>query len=459
MEYGTDRYGPVKTPMLMATLDPLTRSYPEDDTRQIDGVMHSRAYRLIHAPRGSSAYLDQPTITAMLKCSEYTDDDRYSEAAAAYMKDFMERCVSDNGLFFWGNHYYYDAFKDEVIEFLAAPLDAVVIPHGPVGKGHHPLLHELRPLVPNWDAMYRFNPKAVERHIRTMGELHVFDENGGFNRHSDQKSGCAFLEAGAILVHALCFLYSKTIDKMLVDRAMRVARYSYRHRDPVTGLIVNNPTESRWDGHTATTESGFWSKLLRQSADYIQDCGEEAEELCNMAKKALKAYLEHGYNTEEKKYYGNLHVEGIPLLGTRETLFQPDDYSDIWGYLFPAHDYPMVMAMACLHYANLDKTYETAAHRWAGIVQEEAWKPSQRYAENYGRIIIFAAVYAKQFDRPVFMELAWKLASQAVQQLEWNGILVGHQQAKWYDAVDGVGYLLLALLYLEKQDELILDFF
>ena len=56
MKSGTDRYGPVHTPMLMATIAPVTRSYSHPDDRKRDGVLQSRACRFIHAPKGCSAY-------------------------------------------------------------------------------------------------------------------------------------------------------------------------------------------------------------------------------------------------------------------------------------------------------------------------------------------------------------------------------------------------------------------
>jgi hypothetical protein len=38
-------------------------------------------------------------------------------------------------------------------------------------------------------------------------------------------------------------------------------------------------------------------------------------------------------------------------------------------------------------------------------------------------------------------------------------MLVGRTKADWYDAIDGVGYLLLALLYLETGDRRALEAF
>src|SRR5690554_2103863 len=81
--HGTDRYGEIHTPMFMATLDPITLSYPEDDTRPED--YKQRAYRLIHAPRGSSAYWDQPMLSAIYTLAEKTEIPSLVAAADLYL--------------------------------------------------------------------------------------------------------------------------------------------------------------------------------------------------------------------------------------------------------------------------------------------------------------------------------------------------------------------------------------
>ncbi len=229
---GTDRYGAEHTPMFMATLDPATRRYPEDDTRPDTFVQ--RAYRFIHAPRGCAAYWDQPTLTALELLSEHTGQSSFATAVREYLSFFMERCVSANGAFLWGNHYYWDAFQDRNVGFTGGARLYPIDPSEPA------LLHEMRPVIPDWELLWRVNPSAVESHLRACAEWHFFDaESGAFNRHADKKRGCAFLESAGILIHSWCFLYQKTGDATLLNPVLRLARYSFSHRNEDTDLLVN----------------------------------------------------------------------------------------------------------------------------------------------------------------------------------------------------------------------------
>lgn len=459
IEFGTDRYGGAHTPMFMATLDPDTLAYPADDTRT---ETITKAYRLIHAPRGCSAYWDQPTLSAMYACANLIGEPRYRDSADAYLRFFMERCVSESGVFYWGNHYFYHAFDDVTVEFNGgfAPDSTWV---RPVNRSEPPLLHELRPLSPDWELLYKLNPSAVDRHIREMAAWHVFDANGGFNRHSDRKSSCAFLEAGAILTYSLLFLYAKTDDPALLEDGLKIARYSFRNRHPDTGLLLNNPTQTRWDGRMSTSEVGLWSRLLLQAARRIRPLAPEAaEELAQMGKQALLAYERHAYDAGSGRYYGRLWLDGKPDLGEQTTPYQPGVYSSIWSFLFPTHDYPISCAFASLDAMDEDPAMASAARRWAEAVKGEAFsseEPPARFADNYGKAIAFLAAYGRTTNEPSYEDAARELAGRALGELRRGRLLVGHRKAHWYDAIDGVGYLLLAVLYLEGGDGGILEQF
>ena len=469
---GLDRYGAVETPMFMATLDPATGEYPRNDVRPQH--FKPRAYRYIFAPRGSSAYWDQPTLRALYALAELTRDPAYRIASDAYLDDFMRRSVSKCGLFLWGNHYFYDAFDDQNVYFGSRLRPVAGSPEEEVAS-----LHEMRPIVPAWAELARVNRPAVLRQLREAGVRHIFDSSTvGFNRHADQRAGCAFLEAGAVLVHALAFHFVESGEEASLERALRIASYSFEHRDRATGLLVNNPTETRWDGHCTTTEVGFWARLMFQAARLLEKAGGErppevARLLDRMGREALVAYARHGYDERRGAYYGRLALDGSPILGNRETEYQPGDYSDVWEWLFPTHDYPMSMAMAALDAAaspgappgERDEC-ALAARRWAEIARDAALREVDRsgesevrYAENYGRLVVYLARYGRRTGEEAFLEASRALAQAAVRRLWRERLFVGNTRADWYDAIDGVGYLLLALLYLETGNESLLESF
>ncbi len=384
-----------------------------------------------------------------------------------YLSFFTERCVAGNGLFLWGNHYFWDAFGDRNVGFSGAE------PPVPVDVASPATLHEMRPVFPAWATLWRVNAPAAERHLRACAEWHFFDPAAGaFNRHADKKRGCAFLESAGILIHGWCFLYAATGDAALLDPALRLARYCFSHRHPGTDLLVNNPTETRWDGRMTTTEAGLWAHALFRGATLLRSrAGADgpahggAAELEAMGRRALAAYLRYGYDPAAGRYFGRLNPDGTPNLEARETPYMPGEHSSVWEFLFPTHDYPLSMGMAvldCLQGAagGVDAVFEEGAARLAGeaVAEWRAWPEGQvRYAEHYGRLVVYLAEYARISGDTRYRAAAGEVAAEALGRLERNGMLVGRTNGNWYDAIDGVGYLLLALLYLETGDRRALD--
>jgi len=181
-----------------------------------------------------------------------------------------------------------------------------------------------------------------------------------------------------------------------------------------------------------------------------------------MAAKAAGAYFKYGYDERINRFFGRLKPDGTPDLSKRSTLYQPGTYSNPWEYLFPTHDYPLLLGMAALDHLAKDTVFEEGAARLAQIVKEEACHHPDdqvRYAENYGRMIAYLALYAEMTGESHYRQTALCLAEEAIAQLERPPFLVGHTGAKWYDAIDGVGYLMLAILYLETGEIAALQMF
>jgi hypothetical protein len=438
-KHGTDRYGPVKTPMWMASLDLETKSYPESQPIARAG---RRVYRDIASPFGSNLYWDQPQLIAAYAAARIRKQPGLRQPVDAYIRSFLERCVDSRGLFEWGNHRYYDAYKDQPAHFAGGA-------------------HEIRPVPPAWDLFWQFDPKTTERAIRAVGEGHVIDKDTGFfSRHDSPKGAHAFIEAGGILAETLCWLSARTKDASLADLGLKVARYSYGFRDPKTGLIENNPSVTRWDKYVSTTEVGLWAGSLLRASDLSG-----RPEFARMAADGVAAYLRHGYDAKEKAYYGQVRVkDGTPVLkeqavpGPEE--YWPGNYADIWNANFPAHDYPMAMADACvtLYQRTKEGLYEEAIHRWAGVVEANPAPQTAKhgrggYAELFGRAIHFLTRAGAALQQQRYRTMAEGLAADARKILFADGLFRGHAGEDRYDAVDGVGYLLLALIQLETGKE------
>lgn len=446
---GTARgYGGGDCGMWMSSLDVHTGRYPADDSRR--GPAGDRICRNIHAPRGCTFYWDQPLIVAACALSEQTGDPRHAAAADRYVRDVLERCVAHTGLLLWGNHYYYDAFRGKVMRFVSSEPPTACDPAVEDGS-----LHELRPIPPAWELLWRGSPEATERHIRQMADRHVYDPaGGGFNRHADRKRARAVLEAGGILVEAISFLAAHTGDDELRQAARRVAAFSWHHRDDRTGLLENDPTSDRWDKRICTTEVGLWAGCLLRAARMTGD-----DDLQTMAYGAVTAYLRHGFDEAEGRYFGRLNVaDGSPDRSRKTTVYQPDTYSDPWQPLLRTHDYPVQLAQCCLRLYELtgDGACRTAVERWAEIVRETFPDPAAGdarpvYAEHLGRAVWLLLDAADAFRQPDLRRHATELADRALELLYCDGMFRTHTGEDRADAVDGLGFLLLALLYLARR--------
>lgn len=452
MEVGVDTYGPSKTGLWLAAVDVEKGGLPAQPDPAI-----KRTYREIHAPRGSNLYWEQPAVVAAYQVSMLTADLRYAAFADRYLKDFLRLCVSEkNGLFLWGNHLYYDVCTDKIVGF----------------SGSH---FETRPLPVAWEMFWRISPTAAERCIRTMGEQYVLDpQTGYFDRHASIKATAPpppklpgtypFIESGGVLCESLAWLSAKTGNREpeLIDRALLVARYSFHYRGAKTGLLQNQSgPQQRWDFHASTTEVGLWANCLLRCTEYTG-----RPEFAEMARSAVAAYLRHGFDERTGRYYGQLNfVDGTPRKPERaakdgaETVYQPGEYAELWEPLFPTHNYPMSMAEAALtlYQQTGDPFFLQAVRRWAAYIAQST--PANRgkgaYADQYGRCIHFLLRAAHSLREPAFFGQARQLAAEAVGHLHHRGtgIFRSHPGEERCDAVDGIGLLFLALIYLECGEE------
>lgn len=446
--HGLDTYGPQRSRMWMASLDTRTGRYPDDDRRP--ATIPKRVYRNIDAPRGCSLYWDQPSLVAAHALTGVTGDPRYANAADAYVRDFLDRCVAANGVLLWGNHYYYDAFLDATVKF---PGSAPPFPCDMTSEtGDY---HEIRPIPPAWETLWRVDPAATSRAITAAANGHVVNEQTGqFNRHADRRPGCAFLEHGGTMIEAIAWLHAREPDPSPLALADAMARYSFEHRGPTTGLLENNPSESRWDKFTSTTEVGLWAGCLMRAADLA-----DRPHWIELADAAMRPWLRFGYDEKARRYFGRLRVsDGSPLLNPPGTDYEPGDYADLWRPLFPAHDYPMPFAEAALALFRRtgDAEYRLACERWRNVIAESlpARAGQGGYAEHYGRCLHFLLGGARTFpDRDDWLAIARRVADEAVSVLFDHDMFRGHPGEHRYDAVDGVGFLALALLWLDTGAE------
>lgn len=145
-----------------------------------------------------------------------------------------------------------------------------------------------------------------------------------------------------------------------------------------------------------------------------------------------------------------------------------------------SYEFPLVAAQSAIYAYELSADGEgsrdpgllKAALHWAEVIEKnlpprtgrrwkkeleaampEASKTGGTYAENYGRTISFFVHLHRATQKQHYLDVAEKVAQEAVKKLYENGLFKGHPAKPYYEATNGVGLLLHALLELDAPSE------
>jgi len=461
IDHGTDVYGPERSPLLMAVIDVGARRSPEkpdlcDSLVRLEERLHRRA------ERGSNLWYDQATLRVMRRLSELTGNPRYANAADAYIDYFWKRCKKEadpsktylTGMPAWGSHVYWNCYEDR--------------PDGDLdGAGPHEIL------------VY---PEAVRRAIDGIWKWHVVDkETGMHNRHDDARRGLDFAFSGGTFIHAFAFMFHATGEKHYLDKAKTVANWHWRNRNKETGLVADSPASTdRYDGqHCFTTVAGPHAASLLRSFEITGEAF-----FRDVAVAYIKAYDRHGWDEKAETYFAMLRLDGTPIperpKGEGYDAWAPYGHVDVWPTCIFAYEFPLIAAQAAIYAYELSEDGEgrrdadllRIAQRWGRAIEKQLppqtgrrWKreledamPAARetggtYAENYGRAISFLVHLYRATQDEKRLRLARDLAREAIEKLFENDLFKGHPAKPYYEATNGVGLLLWALLELDAPDE------
>jgi len=452
MKYGTDRYGPKHAPILVSILDVRTRNCPEkpEPLDQKWRVQRPNRRNLASA----NMLMDQPLLKMMFYLSDVTGEDKYEGFATGYMDYYMLNLVDEKGFFWWGWHRWYQVYE----EIWGKP------------DFHPHEIHQIHSIA--WDRLWKVNPQAVEKEITAIWDRHVVDKKiGAVNRHNDDKAISDFGMAAAAFIQAFCFMHSKTGDSLWLDRAKLLADYYWNSRNKQTNCVPEFPKNvplppNRYAFYT--TMVGLHSHALLKG---WQLTGQDA--FRDYAVVYLKAYAKYGYDHDSGKFWGSVNLDGTPNRGPGpgESFGRdiPQGHLDLWEPYVAGNQYPIYTAQTYAYGYQLTKEpiLLATAKRFADWIEKELpvdqclgrsyypgyarmYAPHGTYADKYGRTIsFFIHLYALTGEQK-YLELAKKVANEAVSKLYYNGLFRGHPAKPYYEATDGVGFLLYALLELDQ---------
>jgi hypothetical protein len=463
IEYGRDRYGPVKSPIFVSILDVNTRSCPQNPLPLEEQWRVIRRER--RNPAGANLFTDQPLINSMFLMSELTGNKAYSTAANNYIDYYLKNLVDKKGLFWWGGHRHYDVYQDKM-------------------TGHLLNWHEIHGGIQiQWERLWLVNPDAVKKEIEAIWQWQVINkETGETNRHDDGLQGCDFPFTSGSMIDAFAFLYTKTKDTVWLDRAKLLANYFWNLRNKDTNLVAERPNagSSRFDGSAFATDitGPYCHSLLKTYLRTKEDMFKE------QAIAYLAAYNKYGFDKQSGKFWGALKLDGSPIPGPRlpassepeqfwnaqqYAQYEPRGYLDLWEPYILGSEFPIETAQCYAFAYRITKNPEmlVAAERFADCIEktpteanetEISWYAEYKktfgkqgtYADKYGGTISFFIDMHALTGKQKYLEFAQKFADEAVTKLYVNGMFKGHPAKPYYESIDGVGCLLYSLAELDQ---------
>ena len=452
MAKGTDRYGPVRRPILVSILDVGTHACPREP-EPLD-----QAWRVIRParrnPAGANLLPDQPLLRAMFALSEVTGVSTYAEFANRYAGHYMEHLADEKGFLWWGWHRHYDVYRDRRAGH----------------AGNHHEIHAFTDIA--WDRLWAINPAAVRREIEAIWQWHVIDkQTGEINRHGNGRHGCNFSMSAGAYIQAFAFMFRQTRRTQWRDRARLLADHYWDRRNPKTDLFPERPNagRKRFDGRSFVTAiTGPYCHALLEASRLTG-----APAFRRQAVAYLEAYARYGFDAETGKFWGALRLDGTPVPGPRMAngyaKYEPRGHLDLWEPYVAGYQYPIYTAQcyALAYDITRNPVLLTAARRFADWIRrtpttaaesENTWYhdytrgPGRRgtYAGKYGRTISFFLHLHTLTGEAAHLRTARRFADEAVDRLYADGLFRGHPAKPYYESVDGVGYLLYALLQLDQ---------
>ena len=308
LDAAPDRYGKRETPLWIGVIDPETRRLIEEKPENF--MIYWDAEDYVMTAQGCNLYRDLPALRGLYTLSELTGEDKYRQAAEAYLDFFLEECPSETtGLLPAGEHMSYNCVRDRI----------------------NAKRHEMEHNLPDWNLLWSINPRAVRRAIEAIYEYHIYDkENFFYDRHGAYYTGefdpmpvrGTYIKHSGLYAYSFLFLYSKTREEKHLEWAHGMADLYWRHRNPDTNLVPGYVSPG---GAQSTTQTQLLLAYYLLEAASIEPDPFFIERGIGM----LDSYLQYGYDPDTASFAQSLDITtgnlaqpsaGTPLDGRRAGL-------------------------------------------------------------------------------------------------------------------------------------------
>jgi hypothetical protein len=421
LDKGRDVYGPRKTPLWAGVIDTTDMSVPAKGVPPPRGVRESD-----RAVGGCNLYHDVVTLQVMHVLSAVTREPRYADAAREYVRFFLRNTRNERtGLLGWGEHLYYDFFRDAVAEERQS--------------------HELLEWTPPWPLLWREDPEAVTAAIAGL-RYHFFADDPGalFNRHASwanterQSKGQPWMKHSGLCAYSCMFLHSRTRDPLWLRWSLGPAALYWNHRNPETNLTpscLGDPRLTAQNPTPGATELAYW--LLK-----AWELNHEHTELRDRAVTLLRSWDRYLYDPAGNRYLASVGLDGKPL---------NDNSMQVWDLSYGNGGILPVGRIAAYFARTLGGKQEEAMARRIARIARDTPAPVGVTLEGLAFALNLSLdLYDLGKDR-ADLETARRYADLAIGKYWRAGLFVREPGDRYYEAKVAVGDLLAGLTRLHLR--------
>lgn len=412
---GTDIYGEEHTPMFVSILLVDTQTHPGAVLPAIDGQRQAD-----RAPFGGNLQHDLPLLDAMEHMTALTGDDRYVNAARAYLQHFLDHGANTpTGIWPWGEHAHID-FRTNT-------------------PGHTTHEYLGAPSLAFWELAWQMNPDAVTAHASGLINHVVNLDTFEFNRHANimeplpvpRPEGLGFLDFprhGGFFLQTWAFAYSRTGDAKYLDWIERMLDHQDNTLLAESGLL---PSTSERAGRpvSASLASTFSCALSMLESVPLLEGTETGERVEQMALGYIDAVAEQSRIANSEPRFTAAYGAGA-LAGSVMNYIHA--YRLTGDERFP----PMARAVA-ERYAELD----------------EIPRVRNTPAQVFGSIVNLMLDMYELDEDPRWIEAAERYAQVGIERLYYDGLFRGATELWYYESELWVSNLVYALVRLHAVTE------
>ncbi|MBK9171202.1 MAG: hypothetical protein IPM24_27600 [Bryobacterales bacterium] len=293
IEKGLDRHGSRHTALWAGVIDTQGFTVPRDGVPPPEGVRPND-----RAVGGCNLYHDAVTLQFFPVLSAVTGDSRYRDAARGYVRDFL-RVAQDpvTGFLAWGEHLYYDFFRDAPAEERRS--------------------HEMLEWTPPWGLLWDADPEATARAIAAI-RYHYYGDDPAlwFNRHASwgragfqAPRGQPWIKHTGLYSYSFLFLHSRSGEPLWRRWGLDTGALYWNYRLPATNLTMGclgDPRPATKNASAGATLLAYWLLKAWRLAP-------EETLLRDRAVALLRAYDRHFYDVARDEYRTEVALDGTPL--------------------------------------------------------------------------------------------------------------------------------------------------